>query len=128
MENDRPSGLGAKYHDPEEPASDVIEQIHRELQRLDMPCTCKDQLDRTIIAIETWRALKLRKEFSSAIEADYAQLMSGLDFPEDLAQIGRNPLSAQEMDDHAESLKFLADLADRCARRLTELARFSGGR
>lgn len=29
------------------------------------------------------------------------------------------------LDDHAESLKFLADLADRCARRLTELARFS---
>jgi len=126
MENDGPSGIDADVMEPDNPMADVVAQIHRELQRLDMPCTCKDQLDRTIVAIETWRALKLRKDLSSAIEADFSQLVSGIDFLGGLARIGRYPLSAQEMDDHAESLKFLADLADRCARRLTELARFSG--
>ena len=43
-----------------------------------------------------------------------------------LALLSRKPLTPQEMVDHAESLKFLADMADRCARRLTELARISG--
>ncbi|WP_269586044.1 hypothetical protein [Roseibium sp. Sym1] len=123
MDDKSTPGLGAGPPDRSEPVSDVVEQIHRELQRLDMPCTCKDQLDRTIIAIEAWRKLKLRKDLSDNIEREYAQLVSGLAFLGDLARIGQSTLSPQEMDDHAESLKFLADLADRCARQLNELAR-----
>ncbi|MCX2724675.1 hypothetical protein [Roseibium salinum] len=105
---------------------DFMEQIHRVLDRLDMPCACKDELDRTITAIEAWRMLKLRRELTASIEADYAQLVSGVAFLSDLGQIDRQHLSAQEMSDHAESLKFLADLSDRCARRLNELARITG--
>jgi predicted translin family RNA/ssDNA-binding protein len=125
MDDKSTSGLGAGPPDRSEPFSDVVEQIHRELQRMDMPCTCKDQLDRTIIAVEAWRKLKLRKDLSDSIEREYAQLVSGLAFLGDLARISQSPLSPQEMDDHAESLKFLADLADRCARQLNELARTS---
>nr|MEC9421733.1 hypothetical protein [Pseudomonadota bacterium] len=91
-----------------------------------MPCTCKEQLDRTIVAIETWRTLKLQRDLTGNIETEYAQMASGISFLSDLALLSRKPLTAQEMLDHAESLKFLADMADRCARRLTELARISG--
>ena len=126
MEDSNTPGLRPGTEARSEPFPDVIEQIHRELQRLDMPCTCKEQLDRTIIAIETWRTLKLQKDLTGNIEAEYAQMAAGISFLSDLALLSRKPLTAQEMVDHAESLKFLADMADRCARRLTELARISG--
>lgn len=126
MEDSDTPGLRPGTEARSEPFPDVIEQIHRELQRLDMPCTCKEQLDRTIIAIETWRTLKLQKDLTGNIEAEYAQMAAGISFLSDLALLSRKPLTAQEMVDHAESLKFLADMADRCARRLTELARISG--
>ncbi|MBN9672716.1 hypothetical protein [Roseibium aggregatum] len=125
MEEDRPSGLVENGAASDESCCDVMEQIHRELARLDMPCTCRDQLDRTIVAIEAWRKLRLRKELIRTIVTDYAQLDSGIAFMSDLARLEEQPLSAQEMRDHAESLKFLADRADRCARHLTELARLS---
>lgn len=126
MEDSDTPGLRPGTEARSEPFPDVIEQIHRELQRLDMPCTCKEQLDRTIVAIETWRTLKLQKDLTGNIEAEYAQMAAGISFLSDLALLSRKPLTAQEMVDHAESLKFLADMADRCARRLTELARISG--
>ena len=126
MEDSNTPGLRPGTEARSEPFPDVIEQIHRELQRLDMPCTCKEQLDRTIIAIETWRTLKLQKDLIGNIEAEYAQMAAGISFLSDLALLSHKPLTAQEMVDHAESLKFLADMADRCARRLTELARISG--
>ncbi len=126
MENSDTPGLRPGTEAQSEPFPDVMEQIHRELQRLDMPCTCKEQLDRTIVAIETWRTLKLQKDLTGNIEAEYAQMAAGISFLSDLALLSRKPLTAQEMVDHAESLKFLADMADRCARRLTELARISG--
>ncbi|QFT01487.1 hypothetical protein FIV06_28915 (plasmid) [Labrenzia sp. THAF191b] len=126
MEDSDTPGLRPGIEARSEPFPDVIEQIHRELQRLDMPCTCKEQLDRTIVAIETWRTLKLQKDLTGNIETEYAQLAAGISFLSDLALLSRKPLTAQEMVDHAESLKFLADMADRCARRLTELARISG--
>ncbi|WP_422374649.1 hypothetical protein [Roseibium sp.] len=130
MEERGPSGLRPGQQPGKVRASDgapdLIEQIHRELERLDMPCACKDQLDQTIVAIEVWQRLKLRKDLASAIEADYGQLLSGLSFLGDLARIGGNTLSPDEMQDHAESLKFLADTADRCARRLNELSRVTG--
>ncbi|CTQ46817.1 hypothetical protein [Roseibium aggregatum] len=126
MEDSNTPGLRPGTEARSEPFPDVIEQIHRELQRLDMPCTCKEQLDRTIVAIETWRTLKLQRDLTGNIEAEYAQMASGISFLSDLALLSRKPLTAQEMLDHAESLKFLADMADRCARRLTELARISG--
>ncbi|MGS4991694.1 hypothetical protein ACVDG9_27240 [Roseibium sp. RP-7] len=126
MEDSNAPGLRPGTEARSEPFPDVIEQIHRELQRLDMPCTCKEQLDRTIVAIETWRTLKLQRDLTGNIETEYAQMASGISFLSDLALLSRKPLTAQEMVDHAESLKFLADMADRCARRLTELARISG--
>lgn len=126
MEDGDTPGLRSDTEARSEPFPDVIEQIHRELQRMDMPCTCKEQLDRTIVAIETWRMLKLQKDLTGNIETEYAHMVSGLSFLGDLAHLGRKPLTPQEMIDHAESLKFLADMADRCARRLTELARITG--
>ena len=126
MEESDTPGLMPDTGPRSDPFPDVIEQIHRELQRLDMPCTCKEQLDRTIVAIETWRKLKLQKDLTGNIETEYAHMVSGISFLGDLAHLSRKPLTQQEMIDHAESLKFLADMADRCARRLTELARISG--
>lgn len=125
MEESSPPGIAGGRTNSDEPCCNVIEQIHRELARLDMPCTCKDQLDRTIVAIETWQKLKLSKDLARAVATDYAQLGSGIAFLSDLARIDDQPLSGQEMRDHAESLKFLADLADRCARHLAELARIT---
>ncbi|PVB62363.1 hypothetical protein DCO57_06250 [Labrenzia sp. 011] len=107
---------------------DVVDQIHRELARLDMPCTCKTQLDRTIVAIEVWRKRKRQKELIRTISADYAQLGAGVEFMSELTRMEEQALSPQEMHDHAESLKFLADLADRCARYLTELASITPSR
>jgi hypothetical protein len=101
---------------------DLLEQIHREIARLDLPCACKDELDRTIVAIEMWHALKTRKELVRNIKSDYEQLVSGLSFLTDLRQVDQNVLSEQDMRDHSESLKFLADMADRCARNLTRLS------
>lgn len=126
MEKNGDSGIETDGPVTSIPGRDFMEQIHRELDRLDLPCTCKDKVDRTIIAIEAWRMLKLRAELTRSIETDYAQLASGVTFLSDLGQVDRQPLTAQEMSDHAESLKFLADLADRCARRLNELARITG--
>jgi hypothetical protein len=125
MEDSNTPGLRPDIEARSEPFPDLIEQIHRELQRLDMPCTCKEQLDRTIVAIETWRTLKLQKDLTGNIETEYAQMASAISYLSDLALLSRNPLTPQEMIDHAESLKFLADMADRCARRLTELSRIS---
>ena len=125
MEERGPSGLSQDQVHASDRAPDLIEQIHRELDRLDMPCACKDQLDQTIVAIEVWQRLKLRRDLAHAIEAEYEQLLSGLSFLGDLAQVSRNALSRDEMLDHAESLKFLADTADRCARHLSELSRIS---
>jgi len=125
MEECGPHGLSNDPSRPADPTHDLIDQIHRELERLDMPCACKDQLDQTIVAIEVWQRLKLRKDLAAAIESEYGQLLSGLSFLGDLARIGRAPLSPDEMADHAESLKFLADTADRCARHLNELSRIS---
>jgi hypothetical protein len=125
MEKNSPSGVIGHGMPMDESCCDVVEQIHRELAQLDMPCTCKDKLDRTIITIEAWRTLKLRKELLRAITSEYAQLESGVAFVSDLARMEEQALNAQEMRDHAESLKFLADLADRCARHLTELSRIT---
>ncbi|POF27740.1 hypothetical protein [Roseibium marinum] len=122
MEEDSPSCIAENGADVDESCCDVVDQIHRELARLDMPCTCKTQLDRTIVAIEAWRKLKRQKELIRTITADYGQLEAGVAFMSELARLDGQSLSAQEMHDHAESLKFLADLADRCARYLTELA------
>jgi|GEM_PF-2777895 len=102
---------------------DLLEHIHRKLAGLDMPCTCKEQLDRTIVAIEAWQKLKTRRDLIRTIEMDYRHLVSGVSFLSELADLGHQELTAQDMYDHAESLKFLADLADRCARSLTGLAR-----
>ncbi|MEM9633427.1 MAG: hypothetical protein AAGA50_19000 [Pseudomonadota bacterium] len=101
---------------------DLIGQIHRELARLEMPCDCKEELDRTIVAIEAWQMLKRRKELIKIVQEDYHHLVSGVSFLTDLENIGQRKLSDQDLRDHAESLKFLADLADRCARRLNELS------
>ena len=104
------------------PDRDILDQIHRELAKLDMPCDCKKELDRTIVAIEAWQSLKRRKELIKSVREEYQHLASGVSFLTDLESIDRQNLSAQSLRDHAESLKFLADIADRCARRLNELA------
>ncbi len=101
---------------------DLIGEIHRKLAGLDMPCTCKEELDRTIVAIETWQRMKARRELVNAIREDYRHLVSGVGFLTDLAEVDRLKLTREELLDHAESLKFLADLADRCADRLNGLA------
>ena len=121
MEKDGSAGL-AKGASSGPTDRELLEQIHRELARLDLPCACKEELDRTIVAIEMWHALKTRKKLAGSIKADYEQLVTGVSFLTDLSTIDRRDLSVQEMRDHAESLKFLADLADRCARRLSELS------
>mgnify|MGYP003700898875 CR=1 FL=1 len=95
MEDSDTPGLRPGTEARSEPFPDVIEQIHRELQRLDMPCTCKEQLDRTIVAIETWRTLKLQRDLTSNIETEYAQMASGISFLSDLALLSRKPLTAQ---------------------------------
>ncbi len=120
MEKNRDPGLGSGRTDQQ-----LIEQIHRELARLDLPCACREELDRTIVAIETWHALKRRKELATTIADNYRQIVTGISFLEDLGQVGQLDLTAQDLRDHAESLKFLADLADRCARSVNELARIS---
>jgi hypothetical protein len=122
MEKNCNTCLEAK-EDPTGPTDQgLLEQIHREIARLDLPCACKDELDRTIVAIEMWHALKTRKELVKNIKSDYEQLVSGLSFLTDLRQIDQNVLSEQDMRDHSESLKFLADMADRCARNLNRLS------
>jgi len=125
MEKGTASGLTGSEGFLDNVETDLLEQIHRELKRIDMPCTCKDQLDRTILAIETWQKLKMRKKLSQEIVSNYNQLVSGLAFMSELSQLRQNDLSKQEMQDHAESLRFLADTADRCARQLYELERLT---
>jgi hypothetical protein len=125
MEKSGPSNIAGDGTAPDTNCYDVVEHIHRELARLDMPCLCRDQLDRTIVAIEAWRKLKLRRELMHSIARDFAQLKSGIGYMPELARLDQQPLSAQDMQDHADSLKFLADIAERCARRLTELASIS---
>ncbi|MBO6508267.1 MAG: hypothetical protein JJ979_07265 [Roseibium sp.] len=121
MEKDGSSGLetgavsGPTDHE-------LLEQIHRELARLDLPCACKEELDRTIVAIEMWHALKTRRELVRSIKSDYEQLVSGISFLTDLGEIDQIDLTQQDLRDHSESLKFLADMADRCARSLTRLS------
>ncbi|MHA7774629.1 hypothetical protein [Roseibium sp. M-1] len=101
----------------------LLEQIHRELAGLDMPCGCKSELDRTIRAIEAWHRLKTHADLSREISADYQRLASGISFLTDLVQIATSPLSAQELRDHAESLLFLSSLASRCSGHLVALAK-----
>ncbi|MCK7611116.1 hypothetical protein [Roseibium sediminicola] len=121
MEEDSAASLtGAEY-------SDLLEQIHRELAGLDMPCTCKSELDRTIRAIETWHRLKTRAELTREIAADYRHLAAGISFLTDLGQISTAPLSSQELRDHAESLLFLSSLASRCSGHLVALAKVAEG-
>ena len=120
MEDDNDPDVGAIL--VSQPDRDLLDQIHRELARLDMPCDCKEELDRTIVAIEAWQLLKRRKELVRTIREEYQHLASGISFLTDLENIDQQKLSAQSLRDHAESLKFLADMADKCARRLNELA------
>ncbi|QFT34531.1 hypothetical protein K1718_25675 [Roseibium porphyridii] len=122
MEKDISSGLNSETYEKEH---NLIEQIHRELSGLDMPCTCKSELDRTIVAIEAWRQRKARKELVDSIREDYHNLVSGISFLTELENIDRLELTPEELYDHAESLKFLADLADRCADRLVGLSTIS---
>jgi hypothetical protein len=122
MEKNCNSCLEAKEDPICSTEQDLLEQIHREIARLDLPCACKDELDRTIVAIKMWHALKTRKELVRSIRSDYEQLVSGLSFLTELRQVDQDVLSEQDMRDHSESLKFLADMADRCARNLTRLS------
>lgn len=125
MEKTGPFCVRPEQTPPADYAPDLIEQIHRELERLDMPCACKDQLDQTIVAIEVWQRIKLRKDLAAAVEEEFDHLRSGLAFLGDLAWISRLSLSPDDMQDYSESLKFLADTADRCARHLSELSRIT---
>ena len=104
----------------------ILDQIHRELANLSMPCACKSELDRTIRAIEAWHRLKTSAELTREIEADFHRLTTGLSFLKDLERIADTPLTAQELRDHAESLLFLSSRASRCSSHLTALAKVSG--
>ncbi|WP_428643961.1 hypothetical protein [Roseibium sp.] len=127
MEKNRDPGLGETSQETGQTDRQLIEQIHRELARLDLPCDCKMELDRAIVAIEAWHRLKRRKDLARSVAEDYRQIVSGISFLEDLGTVDQPGLTAQELRDHAESLKFLADLADRCARSLNELSGISDG-
>jgi hypothetical protein len=105
------------------PANRLLEQIHRELAGLDMPCACKSELDRTIRAIEAWHRLKTHADLTREVAADYQRFTAGIGFLTDLERIASDPLSAQELRDHAESLLFLSSLASRCSGHLVALAK-----
>mgnify|MGYP000014312017 CR=1 FL=1 len=123
MEEDSPAPLTGTAQSGTPASVSILEQIHRELARLDMPCTCRNELDRTIRAIEAWHRMKTRAELAGQITADYRHLASGLSFLTDLENIDTAPLTAQELRDHAESLLFLSSLASRCSGHLVALAK-----
>lgn len=107
--------------------NDLLEQIHRELAGLNMPCACKSELDRTIRDIEAWHRLKTRAELTREIATDYQRLAAGVSFLTDLERIGTGSLSTQELRDHAESLLFLSSLASRCSGHVVALAKVAEG-
>ncbi|MBD1549725.1 hypothetical protein [Roseibium aggregatum] len=103
-----------------------LNRVQRALSALDLPCACQDKVDRTILALEEWETKKVRHRLISDILADFSRLKTGLTYLGELQQLGRQPVPAEVLKDHAESLKFLADTADRCARHLDALARVDG--
>ncbi|WP_417689444.1 hypothetical protein [Roseibium sp.] len=99
-----------------------VVRVQRALSDLDMPCGCKEKLDQTIVAIDDWEGRRLRRHLVNRVTEDYTQLETGIAFLEDLSRLQHDPLSPEILRDHAESLKFLADIADRCARAVSSLA------
>ncbi len=100
-----------------------LNRVQRALSALDLPCACQDKVDRTIHALEEWETKKVRHRLVSDILADFSRLKTGLTYLGELQRLDRQPVPAEVLKDHAESLKFLADTADRCARHLDALAR-----
>ncbi|MBD1549636.1 hypothetical protein [Roseibium aggregatum] len=105
---------------------DWLNRVQRALSALDLPCACQDKVDRTILALEEWETQKVRRRLVSDILEDFSRLKAGLAYLGELQQLGRQPVPAEVLKDHSESLKFLADTADRCARHLDALARVDG--
>lgn len=105
---------------------DFLDRVQRALSALDLPCACRDKVDRTILSLEQWETQKVRRRLVSDILEDFSRLQAGLAYLGDLQVLDRQPVPAEVLRDHSESLKFLADTADRCARHLDALARIDG--
>ena len=103
-----------------------LNRVQRALSALDLPCACQDKVDRTILALEQWETQKVRRRLVADILEDFSRLQAGLSYLGELQLLDRQPVPAEVLKDHAESLKFLADTADRCARHLDALARVDG--
>lgn len=115
----RPTPADTNHGRPDE----FLDRVQRALSALDLPCACQDKVDRTILALEQWETKKVRHRLVSDILADFSRLKTGLTYLGELQRLDRQPVPAEVLKDHAESLKFLADTADRCARHLDALAR-----
>ncbi len=105
---------------------DFLDRVQRALSALDLPCACQDKVDRTILALEQWETQKVRRRLVADILEDFSRLQAGLSYLGELQLLDRQPVPAEVLKDHAESLKFLADTADRCARHLDALAQVDG--
>lgn len=100
----------------------VVERIQRLLAELHMPIPYQGEVEKAMESLDRWEDRRLRRRLIRDMRKKVLQLHEGFDVLEDILQSSARDLDRDTCCDHAETLRFLAEIARSAAFTLDKAA------